>query len=142
MSELKTYAVSYTIDYSHRVIVGVKAENEQAAIKIASDAFDAGDIWSNTAEMPLLFDDFEETEGESLVFSATEVSELPEPDPSVKEIYAKQFAVLACQSLLSGDSQTAFDFARKALPNFKALATESIVVPSQTVLENEVQAAS
>ena len=67
MSELKNFAVSYSIDYSHRVIVGVKAENEQAAIKIASNAFDACDIWENTPEMPLLFDDYEETEGETLV---------------------------------------------------------------------------
>ena len=126
MSQLKNFAVSYSIDYSHRVIVGMKAENEQAAIKIASDAFDAGDIWENTPEMPLLFDDYEETEGETLVFTAEEVAEFPKPDASVIAIQEQAFARLACQAVLAGDFESARDLAVKAVPWVaKQLQTET-----------------
>ena len=86
------FAVTYEIDYTHRVVVGVTAPDAEAAIKLASDAFDEGKIWDDTEEMPLLFDDFEEVEGETLVYSAEQVSEFPEPDASVKAIKQKEFA--------------------------------------------------
>lgn len=56
----KLFCVTYMIDYVHRVVVGVKAENKQAAIIKAQDAFDGAVIWDDTEEMPLLFDDYEE----------------------------------------------------------------------------------
>jgi hypothetical protein len=117
MSDLKKYAVTYTIDYHHRVVVGVAASDSDAAIKMASNAFDEGAIWDNTPEMPLLFDDYEEKEGESLCFFSEEVSEFPEPDSSVKELQKREFAFYACQALLAGEVSAARDFARKALPH-------------------------
>ena len=92
---------------------------------IASDAFDEGEIWDDTEEMPLLFDDFEEVEGETLVYSAEQVSEFPEPDASVKAIRQKEFAFQACQALLAGQIAQARDFAMKAMPNVAvALSSE------------------
>ena len=114
------FAVTYEIDYIHRVIVGVTAPDAEAAIKLASYAFDEGKIWNDTEEMPLLFDDFEEVEGETLVYSAQEVSWFPEPDASVVAIKQKEFAFNACQALLAGQVETALSFAMKAMPNVAA----------------------
>jgi len=118
MSELKKFAVSYTIDYQHRVIVGVTASDQNAAIQMASNAFDEGVIWDDSSEMPLLFDDYEEVEGETLEFSAEEVQSFPEPDSAVKQLKDNQFAFYCAQALLSGETCSALEFARKALPNF------------------------
>lgn len=116
MSELKKFAVSYTIDYQHRVVVGISALNAESAIKTATKAFDEGEIWDDTPDMPLLFDDYEEVEGETLEFSAKKVSEFPEPDSSVIKLKQDQFAYQACRSLLEGDFDAARDFAQKACP--------------------------
>ncbi len=119
------FAVSYEIDYTHRVVVGITALDAKTAKKLASDAFDAGVIWDNTQEMPLLFDDYEEVEGETLVYIAQEVPEFPEPDASVKAIMQKEFAFKACQALLAGQLDEARDFASKAMPNVAvALSSE------------------
>ena len=127
------FAVTYTIDYTHRVVVGVTAPDSVAAIKLASDAFDAGLIWDDTEEMPLLFDDFEEVEGETLVYSAEQVSEFPEPDASVKAIRQKEFAFKACQALLAGQIDEARDFAMKAMPHVAdALTTKASSLVFQT----------
>lgn len=118
MSEMKKFAVSYTIDYQHRVVVGVSALNTDSAIEIASKAFDEGVIWDDSPEMPLLFDDYEECEGESLTFAAEEIPAFPEPDSSVKQLKVNQFAFNCAQALLSGETALAFEFAQKALPSF------------------------
>ena len=122
MSEMKNFAVTYTIDYQHRVVVGVSALNTESAIEIATKAFDDGVIWDDTPEMPLLFDDYEEVEGETLQFSAEAIQAFPEPDSSVTQIKAHQFAFYCAQALLAGETTTALEFANKALPQ---------VVPSQ-----------
>ena len=124
MSEMKKFAVSYTIDYQHRVVVGVSALNTESAIEIASKAFDEGVIWDDTPDMPLLFDDYEEVEGETLQFSAEEIQTFPEPDASVKQIKANQFAFCCAQALLSGETASALEFAKKALPPFVASQPE------------------
>ena len=111
------FAVTYTIGYTHRVVVGVTASDAEAAINLASDAFDAGSIWEDTEAMPLLFDDFEEVEGETLVYSAEQVSAFPEPDASVAAIKQKEFAFQACQALLAGKTEEARNFAMKAMPH-------------------------
>ncbi|MDP3334614.1 MAG: hypothetical protein Q8S55_21915 [Methylococcaceae bacterium] len=118
MSDLKNFAVTYTIDYHHRVVVGVTASDEKSAIKVASDAFDEASIWDNTPDMPLLFDDYEEVDGETLQFSAEEVQDFPEPDSSVKYLNEKAFAFYCAQALLAGEITSAIEFARKALPKF------------------------
>ncbi len=120
MSEMKKFAVSYTIDYQHRVVVGVSALNTESAIEIASKAFDEGVIWDDLPEMPLLFDDYEEVEGETLQFSAEEVQAFPEPDSSVKQLKANHFAFYCAQALLAGETTTALEFAQKALPQIVA----------------------
>ena len=79
------YVVEYTLPYTHRVQVGVYAPNAESASKKAESAFDAGTIWDNTPEMPLLFDDFEEdgNAGVALEFSVVSKGCLPAPDGSV-----------------------------------------------------------
>lgn len=126
MSEMKKFAVSYTIDYQHRVVVGVLALNTESAIEIASKAFDEDVIWDDTLEMPLLFDDYEEVEGETLQFSAEEIQDFPEPDSSVKQLKANQFAFYCAQALLAGETTTALEFAQKALPQFVASQPEEM----------------
>lgn len=109
------FAVIYEIDYTHRVVVGVSTPDSESAIKLAKAAFDEGSIWDNTERMPLLFDDYEEINSETLRFSAEEVSAFPEPDASVKAIKQKEFAFYACQALLAGEIDSARDFAKQAL---------------------------
>ena len=112
----KKYAVTYQIEYIHRVIVGIAAPDGEAAKQLARNAFDAGIIWDDTENIPLLFDDYEEVDGETVCFTAEQVSAFPEPDASVKSIRQKEFAYCACQNLLSGNVDAARNFARKALP--------------------------
>ncbi|WP_051604166.1 hypothetical protein [Methylobacter tundripaludum] len=111
------FAVTYEIDYTHRVVVGVTATDAESAKQLTQTAFDESTIWDNTQNMPLLFDDFEEVNGETLRFSAEEVSGFPEPDASVKAIKQKEFAFYACQALLAGETDSARNFAKQALPH-------------------------
>lgn len=112
---MKKFNVTYEIDYVHRVMVGIEAQNKQAAQAQAEQAFNQGVIWDDTEAMPLLYDDFDEKEGESLIFTAQEVSDFPEPDDSVKEIKRRQFAFDACRQLLDGQFETAMLAAAQAL---------------------------
>lgn len=88
------HIVSYTLPYTHRVQVGIEAATPQQAIDEASALFDAGDIWDDTAEYPLLFDDFEEDAdaGASLEFhvdqSLPDTATYPDPDASVRVLRA------------------------------------------------------
>lgn len=111
---MKKYCVSYTIDYHHRVVVGCEAVSEAHAIEQAQTAFDCGEIWEDTEAMPLLFDDYEEVEGETLVFSAEEVAEFPKPDASVFNLKRRELACKACWTLLAGDTGTAIKLATQA----------------------------
>ena len=116
----KLFCVTYMIDYVHRVVIGVKAENKQAAIIKAQDAFDDAVIWDDTEEMPLLFDDYEEIASETLRFDAEEVLKLPKPDFSVINIKRKEFAFEACRALLRGELDNAQDSAKNAMPDYLA----------------------
>jgi hypothetical protein len=121
------FAVTYLISYVHRVVVGVTASNSEDAINVAKSAFDDGSIWDNTSRMPLLFDDFEEVEGDTLTFMAEAISMFPEPDASVIALKQKELAFYACQSLLMGETETALNFAKQAVPFVaEALAPDSI----------------
>ena len=82
----KKFADTYEIDYTHRVMVGVTAQDAEAAKQLASDAFAEGTLWDDTEAMPLLFDDYEEVDGETLRFSAEEVSNFPAADASVQAL--------------------------------------------------------
>lgn len=112
---LKHYAVSYTINYQHRVMVGIQAADEAAALAQAQSLFDQGLIWDDNDETPLLFDDFEELDGETLVFTAQEIDAWPSPDASVLALREAKAARLACEVLLTGDTETALRLARQAL---------------------------
>ena len=98
------YIVQYTLPYEHRVMVGVTAESREAAIAKAETLFDQGEIWDDTPEVPLLFDDFEEKgdAGVPLEFTVEdEVSgDWPEPDASVKEVRRRDAAFQAARVLV------------------------------------------
>jgi len=99
---MNSYVVEYELDYKHRVQVGVKAESPQGAEQLAEQAFAEGTIWDDTAEMPLLFDDYEESnDSGALVFKAVaQVGDWPEQDASVIHIQQADAAMLACRYLV------------------------------------------
>ena len=80
------HIVEYRLDYEHIVQVGIEANTPEEAEELAQELFDAGDLWNNTPEVPLLFDEYEETDGRALIFNVLEsgVENYPEPDHSVK----------------------------------------------------------
>ena len=97
------FIVEYTIPYEHRVMVGIKAKSSDAALGLAKKRFADGSIWDDTATMPLLFDDYEETDapGVPVEFKVVEeVKEWPEADHSVKAIRRRDAAFRACTALL------------------------------------------
>jgi hypothetical protein len=73
------YVVQYTLSYEHRVMVGIEADNSDEAIARAESLFDQGDIWQDTTQVPLLFDDYDETGDGPLQFTVEQ--ELAEDDP-------------------------------------------------------------
>ncbi len=99
---MSRYVVEYELDYKHRVQVGVEAESPKEAEQEADQAFAEGTIWDDTAEMPLLFDDYEESnESGALVFEAiAQVGDWPAPDASVVHIQQANAAMLACRYLV------------------------------------------
>ncbi|HSH28976.1 MAG TPA: hypothetical protein VK971_03625 [Thiohalobacter sp.] len=101
------YIVEYTLPYLHRVQVGIVAESEQAAIAKAERLFHEGEIWDDTPDVPLLFDDFEEddTSGAVLRFTVVETVDesrgsWPEPDGSVLELRRRDNAYRAARMLV------------------------------------------
>ncbi len=100
------YIVQYTLPYEHRVMVGIEAETPEAAIAMAERLFDDGEIWQDSAEIPLLFDDFEEEgdAGQPLVFTVEQTLESddpwPVPDASVKELRRRAAASQAARLLV------------------------------------------
>ncbi len=79
------YTVSYKLPYQHQVAVGVRAASAQKAEAIVRKAFDAGTLWDDTVDIPLLYDLMEEDErqGAVLEFEVTKVSEWPSRCSSV-----------------------------------------------------------
>lgn len=53
-------------------------------------AFDEASIWDNTPDMPLLYDDYEETDDNTLMFTAVEVDEWPEKGGCVKALERRE----------------------------------------------------
>ncbi len=99
---LNRYVVEYELPYSHRVQVGVFADDPDSALKRAEEAFDEGALWEDTPEMPLLYDDYEQDEnaGAALVFRVVDqVEGFPEPDSSVRTIKEERYA-WACRVAL------------------------------------------
>lgn len=97
--------VEYTIDYAHRVQVGIPSDSDKEALAKAQAAFDAGTIWDDTPAMPLLFDDYEEKEGETLDFQVVAtVDAWPVPDASVLQQRRAANALEACRLLVVAES--------------------------------------
>lgn len=98
------YVIQYTLPYEHRVMVGIDAESREAAIARANELFDQGDIWNDTQEVPLLYDNFEETGDAGIPLDFTVEDEIsgdwPEPDASVKEIHRREAAFQAARLLV------------------------------------------
>jgi len=101
--------VEYQLDYIHRVQVAVASVSDQDAIAQAETAFDNATIWDDTKEMPLLFDDFEETDDNTLTFKVVDVlgsmEELPPKDSSALANRQKEAAMQACSLLLQACEQ-------------------------------------
>ena len=97
------FIVNYTLPYEHQVMVGIEADDQEKAIAKAEALFNQGEIWDDTAEVPLLLDLFVETEdaGIPLVFTIEgEVTDdWPEPDASVIEIRRRDAAFQATRLL-------------------------------------------
>ncbi|OAI23977.1 hypothetical protein [Methylomonas koyamae] len=99
------FVVSYEIDYVHRVSVGITAESPEAAQQIAEQAFNDATIWDDTVAMPLLSDEYHESEGESLVWECIAVAQWPEPDYSVRQLKKEQAAMRVCRGLVEAYQQ-------------------------------------
>ena len=99
---MPNFVVEYELPYTHRVQVGVEAESPKDAEQKAEKAFADGSLWDNTAEMPLLFDDYEEpNDSGALVFkTVAQVGDWPVPDASVIHIQQANMAMLACRYLV------------------------------------------
>lgn len=94
------HEITYTLGYLHRVTVGVEADNGEAALRIAKQAFDEGTIWDDSPAMPLLYDDFEES-GEGLDWEVQPVEAFNQQDASVRVLQAQQKALEACRALVA-----------------------------------------
>lgn len=95
------YIVQYRLDYEHRVQVGIEADSPEAAIEQAETAFNNATLWDDTERMPLLFDDYEETDGQPLIFEiVAQVDAWPEPESSVLHHRREAAAMRACALLV------------------------------------------
>lgn len=101
-ASLGLYMVGYGLDYAHRVVVGVRAVSADAACTIAQAAFDAGTLWDDTPDIPLLYDDYEELDAQVLRFDATEVTAWPVADASARmaRLHAAAYRLLAFAQLV------------------------------------------
>jgi hypothetical protein len=95
------YIVQYRLDYEHRVQVGIETDSPEAAIEQAETAFNNATLWDDTEQMPLLFDDYEETDGQPLIFEVVaQVDAWPEPESSVLHQRRAIAAERACRLLV------------------------------------------
>ena len=137
---MKKFLVEYELPYVHLVRVGIQAKNEESAISIADQAFTDCTIWDNTPEMPLLYDDYEETgdSGAVLEFKVVgEYQEWPEPEVCVKIIERDAAARRACEHLIAAHEcsnsasvreallQSALEEAHVAMPHLSASTKSS-----------------
>ena len=101
------FIVSYTLPYVHRVMVGIEAASEEAALTKAQALFDEGSLWDDTPRLPLLLDDFEEDgdSGQALQFMIEETlaegEDYPPPDASVRAIRRGNAARRAAELLVA-----------------------------------------
>jgi len=98
------YVLEYELPYVHTVQVGIEATSPEAAEQRAFALFDAGEIWDNTDETPLLYDDFDESGDAPLTFTVAQALSIdepwPEPAACVKELQRREAAFEACRLLI------------------------------------------
>ncbi len=98
------FIVQYTLPYEHCVQVGIEAASPKAAIQQAEALFEEGEIWQDTPEIPLIYDDYVETSdaGEPLVFTieSEAIDSWPEPDDSAKDIRRREAAFSAARLIV------------------------------------------
>lgn len=98
------YIVQYTLPYEHLVQVGIEAESQEVAIAKAQALFDQGDIWQDTTEVPLLYDDYVETSNVEVPLNFTIEGECdsawPTPDSSVIRMRQQNAAFRASRLLV------------------------------------------
>lgn len=97
----RLWEVSYTLPHEHQVTVGVHAASENEAIRLAEAALDGGTLWDNSPEMPLLYDDYEESCSGHLEFTAVAVNTWTEPDGFVPRATWDKCTVLLLQKCLA-----------------------------------------
>lgn len=103
---MKNFVVEYELDYTHRVQVGITASTKEAASRKAERLFDAGALWDDTKDVPVLYDDFEEVDsGRALEFNVVDTCKAyPKPGACVfhmREEAAAKDAVKQIQRLCS-----------------------------------------
>ncbi len=102
------YVVQYTLPYQHCVMVGIRANNPDAAITKAETLFNQGDIWQDTVTVPLLHDDYDETGDSPLHFTVeqelAEDEPWPELDASVTMVRKRDAAFQAARLLVNAYS--------------------------------------
>lgn len=77
------HIVQYEIKHIHRVQVGIEAATPEEAVAKAEAMFYDNTLWSDTSEVPLLMDDFEEYEdGYALEFEVIKTLADDEPYPA------------------------------------------------------------
>lgn len=124
------WEVSYSIRHVHDVTVGIRAHTGSEAIRRAKAAFDAGTLWDDTPDMPLLQDDFEEEDdGRVLTFEAERVDAWCAPSSAVSAFRKQSCAEgllrrfhQAVDALLVETSKDIYTDAPECRPALEALA--------------------
>lgn len=102
--KMMRHIVEYRLDYEHIVQVGITAPDPEAAKQRALALFDAGEIWDDTPEVPLLYDDFEEKGDDVLEFFVEQTLDedqvWPEKNTSVLELRSRDAAFKAARLLV------------------------------------------
>lgn len=98
------YVIEYTLPYEHRVLVGITADTRDEAVARAEELFVQGELWQDSAAIPLLFDDYEEAGDSALVFTVEQEmpdhESWPASDASVREIRRREAAFQAARLLV------------------------------------------
>ncbi len=96
------FVVEYSLPYRHTVRVGIEAASEDEACELAQALMDDGVLHDDTAERPLLMDDFDEEDcGEVLSFQVIEtcVDDFPDADAGVQKLRKDALALRVCRLL-------------------------------------------
>ncbi|WMD19663.1 patatin [Achromobacter seleniivolatilans] len=87
MTTSSKFIVTLEVAYQHVIKVGVVADNELVALRLAESAFGSGSLWTGDCALQLLHDDFHE-EGERVdrYVSPLGNAAFPPPDSTVHEL--------------------------------------------------------